>query len=87
VRVEAREEPRGLVVTVDDDGPGIAPEARLRLFRPFATTKPEGTGLGLALARKFVELHGGEISAETSPLGGARFALVMPKARREVETG
>lgn len=71
----------GAVLTVDDDGPGIPPEARLGLFRPFSTTKPGGTGLGLALARKFVELHDGEILVDAGPLGGARFTVILPQPR------
>lgn len=78
VMIGARREGNRLRITVDDDGPGIPTDLRGRLFRPFTTTKAEGTGLGLALSRKFVELHGGSIIAETAPIGGARLTVVLP---------
>ena len=71
-------------ITVDDDGPGIAAEIRPRLFTPFVSgrkregTRP-GTGLGLATARRVIERHGGTVVAETSPLGGARFVVDLPR--------
>jgi PAS domain S-box-containing protein len=65
-------------LVVEDDGPGIPEAVREDLFRPFVTTKDEGTGLGLALARKVVEEHEGAIEAGASELGGARFRVVLP---------
>ena len=66
-------------VEVEDDGPGIAPEVRGRLFEPFVTTKPvgEGTGLGLAVCRGLVEAVGGSITAE-GEAPGARFVIELP---------
>src|SRR5206468_12407818 len=55
-------------IIVADDGPGIAPEDRERVFVPFFSTKASGTGLGLALARKFIEEAGGTIRCDESPL-------------------
>ncbi len=72
-----------LVLTVDDSGPGIAEELRTRLFEPLATTRPKGLGLGLALCRRIVEKHGGDIRALRSELGGARFELRFPHAFQE----
>lgn len=65
---------------IDDDGPGVAPEVRGHLFEPFFTTKPvgDGTGLGLAVAHAAAHDHGGEITLDRSPLGGARFCLRLP---------
>lgn len=62
---------------VDDDGPGIPPASRQRIFEPFYTTKPvgAGTGLGLSVAHGIVEEHGGRLEVCASPLGGARFTL------------
>jgi PAS domain S-box-containing protein len=78
VRVSTCRKDHCVQVIVDDDGPGIAPGVRARLFRPFTTTKSTGTGLGLALVRKFAELHGGSVSATTSPMSGARFVMTLP---------
>jgi signal transduction histidine kinase len=68
-------------VAVDDSGPGVTPERRDRLFEPFFTTKPRGTGLGLAVSRAIARAHGGELSADAAPAGGARFALRLPLRR------
>ncbi|MBS1819209.1 MAG: PAS domain-containing protein [Acidobacteria bacterium] len=65
-------------VTVDDNGPGIPPNARERIFQPFFTSKGHGTGLGLALVQKIVVSHNGRISVATSPGGGARLQVVLP---------
>jgi PAS domain S-box-containing protein len=65
-------------ILVDDDGPGIPSELRPTLFRPFTTTKRKGTGLGLAICKKIVEEHGGTITIEDAPTGGARFVLRFP---------
>lgn len=78
VKVSTRRDAQWLQVVVDDDGPGIAASVRARLFRPFTTTKPTGTGLGLALVRKFAELHGGTVATAPCPLGGARFVFSVP---------
>jgi len=65
-------------VTVDDNGPGLAPAAVSRLFQPFATTKATGTGLGLAIVQKVVVSHNGLIVAGSNPSGGARFQIRLP---------
>ena len=67
------------VLTVSDDGPGVPPELRERIFDPYFTTKAEGTGLGLAIAKKIVLQHGGDISAGAIPEGGSRFTLTFPQ--------
>jgi signal transduction histidine kinase/CheY-like chemotaxis protein len=70
-----------VVITVDDDGPGISSEIQGRLFEPFATTKPhgQGTGLGLSITRQIVEDHGGEISLCPHPThAGTRAEIVLP---------
>ena len=63
---------------VADHGPGLSPEALERVFTPFFTSKPGGTGLGLANVKKIVELHGGTVSACNRPEGGAMFTLNLP---------
>lgn len=65
-------------VTVDDNGPGLAPAALARLFQPFATTKANGTGLGLAIVQKVVVSHNGVVLSGRSPSGGARFQVRLP---------
>lgn len=79
-RVEASvgREGRGAFVAVADNGPGIPAEIRARLFEPFVTASPEGTGLGLATARRVVESHGGRIEVETGP-AGTTFRVILPR--------
>jgi two-component system sensor kinase FixL len=69
-----------LRVDVIDQGPGIAPEMRNRLFQPFQTTKARGTGLGLATARRLVELHDGRISIDCPAAGGTVVSVELPLA-------
>lgn len=76
-----------LIVTVEDDGPGIPPESLEAIFDRFHTRRPEGTafgahsGLGLAIARQIVNAHGGVIRAGNRPEGGAVFTVDLPGAR------
>jgi two-component system, NtrC family, nitrogen regulation sensor histidine kinase NtrY len=65
-------------IVVRDNGPGLSPEMRARLFEPYATNKPGGTGLGLAIAQRIVIEHGGEIAYSESPGGGATFTVELP---------
>jgi signal transduction histidine kinase/CheY-like chemotaxis protein len=71
---------RAVILRVDDDGPGIAPDALPRVFEPFFTTKPpgEGTGLGLATVEALAAEHDGAVRASNRPGGGARFELALP---------
>lgn len=69
---------RNVLVTVDDDGPGIPPDRRESVFRPFESDSAGGTGLGLTIARDIVRAHGGEIMLEESPLGGLRARVRLP---------
>jgi signal transduction histidine kinase len=65
-------------VTVHDNGPGIAADVREKVFRPFFTTKKDGTGLGLALVQKIIVTHNGRVMVTSSPLGGASFQVTLP---------
>lgn len=66
---------RFVETTVRDNGPGLAPAARARLFEPFATTRASGMGMGLAISRAIVEAHGGTLDALDGPGGCFRFTL------------
>lgn len=76
-----------VLMSVDDDGPGLPPELLPRLFTPFATGRSQegGVGLGLYLCRDIARRHGGELTAEKSPQGGARFILRLPAAASSVQ--
>ena len=78
-------ETRRVVLAVADSGPGVAPELRGFVFRPFFTTKSpeEGTGLGLALCHDIVAAHGGAIRVDSAPGGGALFVVELPLDRPE----
>ncbi len=69
---------RSVQLTIDDDGPGIAPDRRESVFRAFESGSEGGTGLGLTIARDIVRGHGGEIVLESSALGGLRARVQLP---------
>jgi signal transduction histidine kinase len=81
--VELREEERQVVVTVGDDGPGIPPDLLERVFEPFVSTKPAGTGLGLAVARRIALAHRGEIRMESTPGTGTTVHVRLPRRSGE----
>jgi len=76
VRVRATKDEARL--EVHDDGKGLPPEMEAMLFKPFATTKPHGTGLGLVSVRECALAHGGRVEYARSPLGGAAFSVSLP---------
>jgi signal transduction histidine kinase len=78
VEVAAQVDGRDAVVEVRDRGPGLAPEARASLFRPFFTTKERGTGLGLALAKKVADAHQGALALAPRAGGGTVARLRVP---------
>ena len=65
-------------VSVSDTGTGLPAQINGTLFAPFVTTKAHGLGIGLTIARRIVEAHGGTIEARNNPEGGATFALTLP---------
>ena len=82
VVVESHIDPASSVtrIAVNDNGPGIDPASRDRVFRPFFTSKRHGTGLGLALVQKIIVFHNGRIVVRTSPQGGASLQITLPLA-------
>jgi signal transduction histidine kinase len=90
VRADAGPARRGApvaVVEVADNGKGIPPEVRKRLFDPFFTTKEGGTGLGLPIAARIVEKHGGELRYQTELRRGTIFSIVLPRVlKNETES-
>jgi nitrogen fixation/metabolism regulation signal transduction histidine kinase len=78
VVIRARRDGDQAVLEVEDDGPGIPPADRERVFSPYVTTKTEGTGLGLSIVKKLVLEHGGTIACREGTLGGALFVVRLP---------
>ncbi|GJD77447.1 ATP-binding protein [Methylobacterium gregans] len=83
VAISGKREGRSFLVSIDDDGPGIPPESREEVFKPFvrlddARQDAGGSGLGLAIARDIARAHGGDVSLHDSPLGGLRATVRVP---------
>jgi two-component system, LuxR family, sensor kinase FixL len=78
VEIRAERNGSGVVVKVDDTGPGIPASVRQQLFQPFVTSRKAGLGLGLALSRQTVLEHGGDLWVEDGNGGGAHFRLRLP---------
>lgn len=72
-----------LVLRVQDNGPGIPAGKLEEIFDPYFTTKPEGIGLGLWIARQIAVAHGGTLRTENAPAGGAIFTLLLPLSQKE----
>jgi signal transduction histidine kinase len=91
IDITARREDNDIVVAVHDTGIGIAPEDQAAVFEEFRqvgrhyTSKQEGTGLGLALTKRFVELHGGRIWLESEPGKGSTFTFTIPVGQGAVD--
>jgi two-component system sensor histidine kinase HupT/HoxJ len=83
LKICVKREVNAMVITLHDNGPGIAPEALSSIFEPFFTTKPvgKGTGLGLSISYGIIERHGGTLTARNHPQGGAEFVLRLPGAK------
>jgi len=83
IRVSLEHEDDSVLITVADEGKGILPEHLPNIFRPFFTTKGHGTGLGLSLARRTVEAHGGSIDVASEVGKGTQFIVRLPIAREK----
>jgi two-component system sensor kinase FixL len=78
LRVEVAVSGGSCAIAFSDDGPGIAPEIRGKIFTPFFTTKARGTGLGLPTAKRFIEAHNGRIAIDCPPGGGTVVSVLLP---------
>jgi two-component system sensor histidine kinase MprB len=87
-RLEATVRPwdAGVRLSIADQGPGIAPAKRSRIFEPYFTEKPDGTGLGLALVKQAIDLHQGTIEVIETPGGGATFVIWLPRVPESART-
>jgi signal transduction histidine kinase len=78
IRSDMTQDAAGVLVTIEDSGTGIANDARDRIFEPFFTTKAAGTGMGLAICRSIIEVHGGRLWASPANPHGSVFHVVLP---------
>ncbi len=78
IRVDTRLEGERIALGVEDNGPGFPEELKNRMFEPYATTKPRGTGLGLPVVKKIIEEHHGDIEVRNLDGGGARICVLLP---------
>jgi two-component system, NtrC family, nitrogen regulation sensor histidine kinase NtrY len=81
IRVALAEEGARLLLSVEDDGPGVSLEARARLFEPYFSTKKKGTGLGLAIVKRIAQDHGGEAHHAALERGSRFWVSLPPRAR------
>jgi two-component system, NtrC family, sensor kinase len=86
ITIDARAVGNEATLTVKDNGSGIPPEVKSKLFEPFVTTKAKGTGLGLAIAQAIVDAHGGRISVESTPDTGTLVSLQLPMSQAREAT-
>jgi len=85
VNVDVKKEGKYIVASVEDNGLGISPEQKHKVFAPNFTSKTSGTGLGLAMSKNIIELSGGEIWFKTSPGEGTTFNIKLPQSNPQNE--
>ncbi|NMG36747.1 two-component sensor histidine kinase, partial [Azoarcus sp. TTM-91] len=83
IRVSTRDSAEEFTIDIADDGPGIPPAERSRVFEAFFFRREGGMGLGLAIVQQIVAAHGGSIEAGDSELGGALFRIRLPRRSEE----
>jgi signal transduction histidine kinase len=79
----ARDVGGGVTLSLIDTGKGMSPETVAKIWRPFFSTRPGGTGLGLPTTRRIVEAHGGSIDVQSEPGKGTMFTIRLPQARED----
>jgi signal transduction histidine kinase len=85
--IETRGHERDVEIRITDTGPGIPPELQEKVFQPWFSTRPGGTGLGLPMARRIVEELGGELTLHSEVGRGTRFTVRLPRAPRQLTGG
>lgn len=70
-------------LVIEDDGPGMPDDVREKIFTPFFTTKPRGSGLGLPVVHRAIEAHRGVVLVDSSPGSGTRFTIILPRTQSE----
>jgi signal transduction histidine kinase len=80
IRIDVSADQYSVETSISDSGAGVPAEVQPQLFRPFFTTKAQGTGLGLASSRAIIESHDGTIGFDNLPAGGSRFWFRLPHA-------
>jgi signal transduction histidine kinase len=70
-------------LVIEDNGPGMPADVRERIFTPFFTTKPRGSGLGLPVVHRAIDAHRGVVLVDSSPGSGTRFTIIMPRTQSE----
>ena len=75
-----------LIIAISDTGPGISHDVQRRIFEPFFTTKARGTGLGLAVAQRIIEEHGGTIEVSSEIGKGTKFTIQLPLSAKEARS-
>ena len=76
--LRTRKQGKELLIDVIDTGPGMTPEVVGKIFKPFFSTRPGGTGLGLPTTKRIVQAHGGRMSVDSEPGKGTAFHLALP---------
>jgi signal transduction histidine kinase len=78
ISIQAESRGGEIALSFIDTGAGIPPEVQAKIFRPFFSTRPGGSGLGLPTTRKIVEAHGGRIEVQSEPGHGTKFTIILP---------
>lgn len=79
VEISAQPVREGISLVVSDNGEGMLPEVTERIFVPFFTTKPSGSGIGLSLCKQIITLHNGRIQVQSQPGKGSKFTIILPQ--------